>query len=371
VVARRGDALLVVPAPRPPDPVRELVALCAGADPAGAPLRALLARWSPQDVPPFALLVRAGSTLRIAVHGGVRVLVDGRAADPAGPGRGVPLVEQAVEDGAWREVTIAADGDAGTTYPVDLLDLDLEAGAVPGSAVTLHPPAATPEPVATRSETALRPALRFRSVLLGECADRAPSPATPARRSPLPVAGGPGRSGASDGEPAGAGPGVLVEGAHCPQGHFTDPDRATCLACDAPLPSERHRVVAPRPPLGVLVTDGGTVYPVTGDLVIGREPDRAPDVLTGRARPVRLSDAERSTSRVHARLTVDGWRVLLVDERSANGTLLSGHGAGGPWLPLPPGTPVPLTRGDRIRLGRRQLLFDTWREDAVVPPVPR
>jgi pSer/pThr/pTyr-binding forkhead associated (FHA) protein len=78
----------------------------------------------------------------------------------------------------------------------------------------------------------------------------------------------------------------------------------------------------------------------------------------------------RSTSRVHARLTVAGWKVLLSDSRSANGTLLSRHGAAGPWLPVTPEIPVPLVHGDRVRLGQRQLLFDTWRE-TVVPQVFR
>ena len=56
--------------------------------------------------------------------------------------------------------------------------------------------------------------------------------------------------------------------------------------------------------------------------------------------------------------------------RSANGTLVSQHGAAGPWLPVTPGAPMPLLHGDRVRLGKRQLLFDTWRE-TVVPQVFR
>jgi pSer/pThr/pTyr-binding forkhead associated (FHA) protein len=129
-------------------------------------------------------------------------------------------------------------------------------------------------------------------------------------------------------------------------------------------------VRGPRPPLGILVTDGGTIYTVTGDFVIGREAEGAPDVLAGRARPLPLRDAARSTSRVHALLTVRGWKVLLIDNRSANGTLLSRSGAAGPWLPVTPHAPVALVHGDRVRLGRRQLLFDAWRE-TVVPQVFR
>jgi pSer/pThr/pTyr-binding forkhead associated (FHA) protein len=122
--------------------------------------------------------------------------------------------------------------------------------------------------------------------------------------------------------------------------------------------------------LGILVTDGGTIYPVTGSFVIGREAEEAPDVLAGRARALPLRDAARSTSRLHARLTVTGWTVALSDEGSANGTFLSRSGAAGPWLPVTRQLPVALVHGDRVRVGRRQLLFDTWR-DVVVPQADR
>jgi hypothetical protein len=250
---------------------------------------------------------------------------------------------------------------------------------VPGAAVTLRrvpsdvaQPLAAAAPAAaaaaglTSSSTQLRPAVRFRSVLLGECAVRASGRSAGRRRPPLPVAGaGEDGVGTAPGEPQ-----ALVEGVHCPAGHFTDPDRSACLTCGTPVPAGGQRVRLPRPPLGIVVTDGGTIYAVTGDVVIGREADQAPDVVAGRARPLPLRDAERSTSRVHARLTVRGWTVLISDERSANGTFVSHHGAAGPWLPVAPQAPLLLAHGDRLRLGKRQLLFDSWRE-AVVPEVFR
>jgi hypothetical protein len=333
-------------------------------------------------MPGFAVLIRTGHTLRALVHGPVRILVDGRAPGQPGAGGGGRLVEHVLEDGAWHGVTVTAPGDAspGEAALADVLPLDLESGTVPGAGVTLRrvpagraqqPPAAeTPEALAATggptSSTALRPAVQFRTVLLGECAVRAPGgqAARGRRRPPLPVAG---EAAAGTGT---TGPEVLVEGVLCPEGHFTDPDLPVCPACGTPLPPGGRRVRRPRPPLGILVTDGGTIYTVTGDFVIGRETERAPDVLAGRARSLPLRDAARSTSRVHARLTVRGWKVLLSDNSSANGTFLSRHGAAGPWLPVTPQAPVPLVHGDRVRLGQRQLLFDTWRE-TVVPQVHR
>ncbi len=396
VVDRHGDTLVVVPvlpASRHA-PVRELVELCRRTDPTGsvriAALRALLDLRAPAEVPGFALLIRTGHALRVLLHGPVQILLDGRPPERPGAGAGRRLTEHLltehlVADGAWHGISIAAEGAAeAAALPADadVLPLDLESGTVPGAGVTLHgvpagrpqqPPAAAAaaEPAPAKvptSMTALRPAMTFRSVLLGECADRgsAGPPAPGPHRPPLPVAGpGGGAAVAGTTEPE-----VLVEGTLCPAGHFTDPESPACPTCGAPLPPGGPRVVQPRPPLGIVVTDGGTIYTVTGDYVIGREAEGAPEVLAGRARPLPLRDAARSTSRVHASLSVRGWKVLLSDNGSANGTFLSRSGAAGPWLPVTPQFPVALAHGDRIRLGKRQLLYDTWRA-TVVPQVFR
>ena len=402
VVDRRGDVLLVVPVLPAThlEGVRELVGLCRRPDPTGHArvdaLRALLDRRPPEGIPGFALLVDTGGSLHAFVHGPVRVLVDGRApaqhraGQPSGEGA---LAEQVLGPGTWHRVTVAAagttaDGEPALPDVAGVLPLDLRAGTVLGGGVTLdRAPAGRPsvppaepamEPAVAAlsagpsSATALRPAVRFRTVLLGESAARAPGGAAARgrRRPPLPVAGAPVEDAPIEGAAAPTGPEVLVEGVVCPDGHFTDPDLATCRMCGTALPPGGPRTSRPRPPLGILVTDGGTVYTVTGDFVIGREPERAPDVLAGRARPLPLRDAARSTSRVHAHLTVRGWQVLIGDDSSANGTFVSGHGAAGPWLPVSPQVPVRLAHGDRLRLGKRQLLFDTWRE-SVVPQVYR
>ena len=388
LVDRRGDMLLVVPVlPSQHQRVRELLELCHRPDPNGSvrvdALRGLLDLRPSAEIPEFALLIRTGHALRALLHGSVRLLVDGRAPGRSASGGGGALAEHLLEDGAWRGLTVTSDGnDADTALPDDVgvLSLDLERGTVPGAGVTLLPAPLTraqePRVVETAaagatgpgtSTTAMRPVIAFRTVLLGECAARTPGgqAALALRRPPLPVAG-------ADGDVAvgTAGAEVLLEGVHCPQGHFTDPERPTCPTCGTAIPPDGRRVRLPRPPLGILVTDGGTVYTVTGDFVIGREVEGAPDVLAGRARALPLRDAARSTSRVHARLTVTGWKVLLRDESSANGTFLSRSGAAGPWLPVTAQIPVALVHGDRVRLGKRQLLFDTWRE-TVVPQVFR
>jgi hypothetical protein len=384
LVTRHGETLLVAALLPTSDSVRirELVELCHRPDPTGHArihaLRALLELHPAAEMPGFALLVHTGGSLRALVHGPVRILVDGRPTGPPGARDGRRLTEHVLENRAWDRVTVATDGGTVAGDPMrsdvaDVLPFHLESGTVPGAGFTLHRVlAGRPGPEAAEvstSATALRPVVQFRTVLLGECAARAPGGqgARGRRRPPLPVAGAPGERAVDAGT---TGQDVLVEGVLCPDGHFTDPDLPTCRTCGTALPPDGPRVRRPRPPLGLLVTDGGTIYPVTGDFVIGRETEQAPDVLAGRARPLPLRDAARSTSRVHAGLTVRGWQVLLSDNSSANGTFVSHHGAAGPWLPVMPGAPMPLLHGDRVRLGKRQLLFDTWRE-TVVPQVNR
>ena len=150
LVSRRGDVLLVVPVLRRADHerVRRLVELCSRPDPAGRALvdelRELLGASA--EVPGFALLVRAGETLRTVVHGPVRILVDGRVPERQ-PG-GAALAEHVLADGAWHRLTVAAGGGrgrgrgtAGRRGPA----LDLESGTVPGGGLTLdHVPAGRP-----------------------------------------------------------------------------------------------------------------------------------------------------------------------------------------------------------------------------------
>jgi pSer/pThr/pTyr-binding forkhead associated (FHA) protein len=120
-------------------------------------------------------------------------------------------------------------------------------------------------------------------------------------------------------------------------------------------------VTGSRPPLGIIIVDDGRVFTLTDDMVVGREPLQAPEVRTGVARPLVLRDGEQSTSRVHAHVRLSGWEVEVVDRGSANGTFISRSGSRGPWLPVPTGVATALAPGDRLRLGKRELLFDRYR----------
>ena len=171
------------------------------------------------EVPGFALLLRAGASLRVLVHGPVRILVDGRS--PRRP-ESLPGTRRAprravLEDGAWHGVTIAADGTVperrtrGRRRPS--WRSTWRAGAVPGRrGLTCRAPRGVdaPETAPARGPAeAGDPSARgrpsaFRTVLLGECAVRS-APAhvagapSAARRCRSPARGGrPRHRGAGD-----------------------------------------------------------------------------------------------------------------------------------------------------------------------------
>jgi hypothetical protein len=152
---------------------------------------------------------------------------------------------------------------------------------------------------------------------------------------------------------------VFVEGIVCARGHFNDPDAAYCTVCGISMVQRTHEFVSGvRPPLGVLLFDDGSAFTIDGNYVLGREPEFDPAVAEGSARPLTLSDPDNAVSRVHAELRLQGWRVLLVDRGSANGTLVSGAGDDD-WHQLEPGEPLELVPGQHLRFGDRDAVYES------------
>jgi hypothetical protein len=151
----------------------------------------------------------------------------------------------------------------------------------------------------------------------------------------------------------------LVIGVRCAHGHFNDPKVPYCTVCGISM-VQLTRVPAPgpRPPLGVLTLDDGTAHPVERGYVIGRSPDLDELVQSGRAEPLAMAD--RTVSRVHARVLPNGWDLVLTDVGSKNGTRIC-PGGDGSWSAIPPGAAVPLTPGSRLKVGTRVLRYDSYR----------
>ena len=172
-----------------------------------------------------------------------------------------------------------------------------------------------------------------------------PAPDEVERQPPLPrdpqEPGSPAR-------PAADAPSVL--GVYCKNGHFGDPAARSCAVCGVSM-TQRTLVPerAPRPPLGVLAFDDGSIVQLDSDYVIGREPTLNASVAAGQARPLSVVDDAGIVSRAHAALQLDGWRVLITDLGSANGTHL--RRAGEAPEQLTPHVAVELPPGSHVDMG--------------------
>ena len=151
----------------------------------------------------------------------------------------------------------------------------------------------------------------------------------------------------------------IVLGVYCKNGHFGDPKARSCVVCGV---SRGRRGPAPqpgpRPPLGALVLDDGSALELSTDVVVGREPALDPSVAAGEAQPLGIVDA--AVSRVHARIHLDGWQVLLTDLGSVNGTRIRLPGKRSEQ-PLEPNVPVPLQSGTRVLVGTQGFQYEAHR----------
>ena len=153
---------------------------------------------------------------------------------------------------------------------------------------------------------------------------------------------------------------VQVVGVYCKKSHFNDPAMAYCSVCGIAMAQAIRRPVwGPRPQLGVLVLDDGTMLPLTRDHVLGRAPSAA-----GGAAAVRL--AGPLVSRAHARVELRGWDVALVDTGSTNGTFVCQPGETR-WARLPRGGATILRPGSTAALANRQFCYHSHR-NPMRPP---
>lgn len=209
----------------------------------------------------------------------------------------------------------------------------------PAPAAT-EPKPAPPGTEAMSAPAASEPTPRFEAVLPAD-----PAPDEVERQPPL--SRDPQEPG-SPARPAADAPSVL--GVYCKNGHFGDPAARSCAVCGVSM-TQKTLVPerAPRPPLGVLAFDDGSIVQLDSDYVIGREPTLNASVAAGQARPLSVVDDAGIVSRAHAALQLDGWRVLITDLGSANGTHL--RRAGEAPEQLTPHVAVELPPGSHVDMG--------------------
>ncbi|GGK66865.1 hypothetical protein Ppa06_23500 [Planomonospora parontospora subsp. parontospora] len=154
----------------------------------------------------------------------------------------------------------------------------------------------------------------------------------------------------------------LVHGVDCKNDHFNDPRVPYCAVCGIAL-VQRTLVPykGPRPPLGVLLLDDGVTLRLDADYLLGRDPERAPEVADGSVRPAKVTSPDGSVSRRHLRVALDGWDVNLIDLGSVNGTQIQPPGDPN-FYDIPPNEPVTIMPGTTVRIGvSRTMRYESHR----------
>jgi len=184
----------------------------------------------------------------------------------------------------------------------------------------------------------------FQSVLLDDLDDD--------EFEPLPIVEDPSQVGPARAQ-------VEVAGVYCKNRHFNDPRQLFCAVCGINMVQQTPVLVnGQRPPLGVVVLDDGSVFQLDGPYLLGRDPDNDERVRSGGFRGLPVIDTSHQVSRVHARLELRGWDVVLVDNHSTNGTFVHVPRTVD-WVRMPPGGELVLVQGTRVRIGHRTLAFNT------------
>jgi hypothetical protein len=277
---------------------------------------------------------------RGAIRAGGLIYIPERPAGPDKPSAARPtpqVVAGAVPEQVPDAIRAAAPGPAAADIVMP------EPAAGPGPAVPV--PAEPAEPA-----DAGQAGPPFESVLLvGESTDGMD------RQPALPL-----ESAAPDARAQDA-PRAVVTGVYCKNDHFDDPDARFCAVCGISM--NQQTLVprpGPRPPLGVLAFDDGSVFQLDSDYVVGRDPALSPAVAAGQARPLCVVDDAGIVSRAHAAIRLDGWRVVVTDLDSANGTRIR-HREDEADQPLVPRVPADLLPGSHVDLGGCGFRYESHR----------
>lgn len=139
--------------------------------------------------------------------------------------------------------------------------------------------------------------------------------------------------------------GPVVEAVLCPHGHPNPPSSDRCRDCGVRVTDPRVRQVA-QPALAVLRSSDGAEVLLAQTVLVGRAPAERP---SEKARLLTVPSPSHDISRTHLQVVPDGWRIVVTDLHSTNGTLLHAAGEAGRRL-LPPGEPVVVEPGSVLEL---------------------
>lgn len=138
-----------------------------------------------------------------------------------------------------------------------------------------------------------------------------------------------------------------VAAVKCVAGHLNPPQAKRCRVCPQAVPAQQETQVPP-PVLGVLRLSTGEDIALDRDVLLGRQPKpmgQNPD----KQHVLRLPSPGKDISRNHLQIRLLGWRVLVTDLGSTNGTTVRPPN-GGPAEALPPGGTRVIEPGTEVTL---------------------
>ncbi|MDA8303129.1 MAG: hypothetical protein M0005_16690 [Actinomycetota bacterium] len=146
-------------------------------------------------------------------------------------------------------------------------------------------------------------------------------------------------------------------GVYCERGHFNHPGSSRCPRCGRPVPAGGPAVNGPRPPVGILLADDGSIWTLDKSYLIGADPTSAGEVRVGTARAISMrAGANHTMAPVQAEVRVSGWNVFLVDRGADGGTYWQGRSGSG-WVQLGRNEQRELTDGCHLSCGGRVLTY--------------
>jgi hypothetical protein len=154
-----------------------------------------------------------------------------------------------------------------------------------------------------------------------------------------------------------------VEGVRCEQGHFNHPRTSNCLRCGRPLPAGSQQISGPRPSIGALLADDGSIWALTAGCLIGAAPASANDTQSGAMQAIAMrAGANHTMAPVQAEVQIIRWSAFLVDRGAEGGTWWQGPAAPG-WSQLSRNEQRELAAGSHLSCGGRVLTYlSAWPE---------
>jgi hypothetical protein len=148
-----------------------------------------------------------------------------------------------------------------------------------------------------------------------------------------------------------------VVGVRCELGHFNHPRVLNCLRCGRPIAPGTPQVNGPRPPVGVLLADDGSIWALSRNCLIGTDPGSAPEVQSGAAQAIVMrAGANHGMAPVQAEVQIRDWSTYLVDRGAEGGAFLQGP-VGQDWAQLGRNEQRELANGAHLSCGGRVLTY--------------